>query len=309
MPQNATSKYCLTDYGSNEKIFHMIFPLTAQEIKSEYKSYKKAFDTKDASSSLGQRIGKLVSKGASAIYHEILREINGYELGKPIKGKKSIRLPNTLGKKKEIDDVIVTSDSKRPVVLCESKWLKDQRHLNDKGAWVTLMREVQLANSTVRGLIAILAGPWASELPAISQRVKVIAIHTNEVYERLQDDGIHIRIDTERNIYDNPMEALEGILSRVHAELKNGNDYLKSVGYDLLSNRKNAIHEAILNFLDTSQKLEIDEVELILRTTHGNLIWRAPTDPKVARDFLGQCVNLSESGIEILLTADLKSES
>ena len=284
----------------------MEFTLTAKEVKDEQTSNQKALVTKDPASSLGQRIGKFVSKGASAVYAEILKEVDGYEMGQPAPGKKAIRLLNILGKEKEIDDIITTSDTKHPTVLCESKWLKDQRHLNDKGAWVTLMREVQLANPTVQGLIAILAGPWASEVSAISQRVKVINIPVEDVYSRLDAEGIYVRIDTERNIYESPKEVLKKIIHRVEAELKNYRDYFKTVGYDLILKHKTQIRSAILAILDNSKKLAIEEVELILCTTHGNLIYQPATHLTEAKDLLEKYIELSESELKTLLQSMLR---
>src|SRR5690606_20249421 len=77
-----------------------------------------------------------------------------------------------------------------PIALLETKWLKDGRHHNDKGAWILKLREVGKGYPTVRGLIAILLGYWQGKIftwLVTEGGVKSILVATDEqVYTSLQ---------------------------------------------------------------------------------------------------------------------------
>jgi hypothetical protein len=71
-----------------------------------------------------------------------------------------------------------------------SKWLKDARHHNDKGAWILQLREISKQYSTVRGAVAILAGYWTEGVGLMLESnagVRMILVATDEeVYSTLQ---------------------------------------------------------------------------------------------------------------------------
>ncbi len=52
------------------------------------------------------------------------------------------RLKMAGGTVRQIDGVITQRGFEEPIAIVESKWLKDARHHNDKGAWILQLREI-----------------------------------------------------------------------------------------------------------------------------------------------------------------------
>lgn len=144
-----------------------------------------------AASKFGQLLGEAF---ADAVYRFIVRYLSDahsdYVLLKPSVGKKVVRLDMMGGTKRQMDNVIVPKNSNDPVALFESKWLKDGRHHNDKGAWILQLREIRKKYSTVRGAVANLAGYWNEGARLMFQRegrVRMVVVATDyEVYSTLQ---------------------------------------------------------------------------------------------------------------------------
>lgn len=236
----------------------------------------KARNAKSHASSLGQWIGSIVSDGVSIVWEEILIEYEEYLLMQPERGQKQTYLFNTRGQKKEVDDIICDKKN-NPIVISESKWLKDARHLNDKGAWVALMSEIKQQNNTVKGAISILAGPWNSggNMDALNQVVRVILINTDDVYAILNKFGIEIEIDNTRNIYKNPSEPLNKFMDLIDIYADKKIDIISSLGYELVkkvsSSMRNAFEEILalpenINLINSD---EIEEVVITYKTSEG----------------------------------------
>jgi hypothetical protein len=113
-----------------------------------------------------------------------------YEILAPEEGRQIITLQTFGGTLRRLDTVIVHRDSIEPVALLETKWLKDARHHNDKGAWILQLREIGKQYSTVRGAVAILAGYWTEGVGLMLESnagVRMILVATDEeVYSTLQ---------------------------------------------------------------------------------------------------------------------------
>jgi len=94
------------------------------------------------------------------------------------------------GLPRQMDNVIVSRDSDDPVALLETKWLKDARHHNDKGAWILQLREVRKKHPTIRGASAVLAGHWTEGVGLMLMSeggIKMVLVATDEqVYQTLQ---------------------------------------------------------------------------------------------------------------------------
>jgi hypothetical protein len=109
----------------------------------------------------------------------------------PKQGKKLLTLDMPGGVKRQLDTVVAMVDSDDPVALLETKWLKDGRHWNDKGAWILQLREVRRNYPTVRGAAAILAGFWNEGFRVLLRNqgggIDMILVATDEeVYKSLQ---------------------------------------------------------------------------------------------------------------------------
>lgn len=148
-------------------------------------------DGQAAASKFGQMIGEAF---ADAVYEYIqgylAEKHSDYVLLEPQLGKKLVRLAMPGGTSRQMDNVISQSDSVDPIALFESKWLKDGRHHNDKGAWILQLKEISRHYPTVRGAVANLAGYWTEGVRIMFEsegRVNMVLIATDEeVYGTLQ---------------------------------------------------------------------------------------------------------------------------
>lgn len=237
---------------------------------------QKARSSKAHASSLGQWIGAIVSDGTTQIWEEILCERKDFKLKKPEAGKSRTYLSNTRGQEKEIDDIICDS-SGRPIIISESKWLKDARHLNDKGAWVALMSEVKQQNISVKGAVSILAGPWdaGGNTDALNHVVQVVLIKTDDVYDLLSHHGIEIRIDHERNMYDHPEIPLNKYMDLIDEYADRKVNFVSSLGYELVRKSKSAMiiaFDKIISLpdnMDLVDNKDIEEIAITYKTKQG----------------------------------------
>lgn len=108
----------------------------------------------------------------------------------PNLGKKLLTLDMPGGVRRQLDTVVAAVNSDDPVALLETKWLKDGRHWNDKGAWILQLREVRRNYPTIRGSAAVLAGFWKEGVRVLLRNqggVDMILVATDEeVYKSLQ---------------------------------------------------------------------------------------------------------------------------
>lgn len=145
-----------------------------------------------ASSKFGQMIGDTFANLVIDVISEYLKSTYAdYILLEPEEGKKLVRLEMMGGTSRQMDNVIIPRNSTDPVALFESKWLKDGRHHNDKGAWILQLKEVRKRYPTVRGATANLAGYWTDGVGVMFKTeagVKMVLVATDEeVYSTLQE--------------------------------------------------------------------------------------------------------------------------
>jgi len=120
-----------------------------------------------------------------------------------------------------MDNVVIPKDSDDPVSLLETKWLKDGRHHNDKGAWILQLREVRKKHATIRGAAAILSGYWTEGVGVMLMSeggIKMVLVATDEqVYGTLQGpldelfgaDTFTLDAVTMRESYPRPRDLLK----------------------------------------------------------------------------------------------------
>jgi len=148
-------------------------------------------DAHGASSKFGQIIGEAFADVIVEFLSGYVAErYEDYTLLEPEKGRRLIKLEMLGGTFRQLDNVIIPKDSNDPVALFETKWLKDARHHNDKGAWVLQLKEIRKKYPSVRGAVAILAGYWTEGVGVMFQSeagVKMVLVATDdEVYSTLQ---------------------------------------------------------------------------------------------------------------------------
>ena len=117
----------------------------------------------DATSALGQQIGALFDEAIRDLLRELASQLE-FELLSPQEGKHLLHLTPAHGVAKQIDHIIVARGQRDPLVVVELKWLKDSRHIYDKGGWIEGLAKIKQHNPTIRGVLAILAGYWSSKI-------------------------------------------------------------------------------------------------------------------------------------------------
>lgn len=142
-------------------------------------------------SHIGQMIGESFEEVVIKFIKSYLKKNHSeFVILDPERGKKLLTLDMPGGVKRQLDTVVAAKDSADPVALLETKWLKDGRHWNDKGAWILQLREVRRNYPTVRGAVAILAGFWNEGVRVLLRNqggVDMILVATDEeIYKSLQ---------------------------------------------------------------------------------------------------------------------------
>jgi len=143
-------------------------------------------------SHIGQVIGEAFENVVFKFIKQYLKKhYPDFSILRPGLGKKLLTLNMPGGIKRQLDTVIAYADSDDPVALLETKWLKDGRHWNDKGAWILQLREVRRNYPTVRGAAAVLAGYWNEGVRVLLENqgggIEMILVATDdEIYRSLQ---------------------------------------------------------------------------------------------------------------------------
>lgn len=233
---------------------------------------KQARKSDAPENTVGQWIAAFFEEGIVFALEEIVSQFTEYELGEPPSGK-TWRLMNIYGEKRQIDHVISERVlGGKPIIIIEDKWLKDQRHLKDKGSWIMAMQGVQKANPSVRGIIALLAGEWNEQtLTAIGKVASVFHISTNIVYDNLRDIGINVEINIEREAFADPDGLLETILSTVENHLPE-EDIIAITGKKIVKDIIPSLKETIKRILYPEGPETADKYELSITTSWGRIL-------------------------------------
>lgn len=159
--------------------------------KRELSEPRSTADLHGKASKFGQIIGELFARHVMDLVRtHLAAQHTDYILLEAEAGRSLLRLEMIGGTARQMDSVIAAKGSRDPVALLESKWLKDARHHNDKGAWILQLREVRKKYPTVRGAAAVLAGYWTEGVGVMFRSegsVETAIVATDEeVYESLQ---------------------------------------------------------------------------------------------------------------------------
>jgi len=280
-------------------------PKQAQAIKVYNSS-----DGQAAASKFGQMIGDAFADIVYKYIQQYLaRDYPAYVLLEPDLGKKLLRLAMPGGTSRQLDNVISEKNSIDPVALFESKWLKDGRHHNDKGAWILQLKEISKHYPTVRGAVANLSGYWTEGIRVMFQsegRVTMVLVATDEeVYSSLQPFiDAHIVEKQLEPLELNDMRAIRNKMPRPW-DLANCLMFLKETGKlseiaaswlnferrkgddDSVILGKHLIEVAINNVLKPLPEVpQIVSFEISLQIDSGNVIYRQFSDLEEALDFV-----------------------
>jgi len=259
-------------------------------------------------SHIGQMIGESFENAVIKFIKSYLKKSHSeFVILDPERGRKLLTLDMPGGVKRQLDTVVATIDSDDPVALLETKWLKDGRHWNDKGAWILQLREVRRNYPTVRGAAAILAGFWNEGFRVLLRNqggVDMILVATDEeVYKSLQPHLDRIlgnksfALDAKkiRNRFpENHVEAFDaflikfrdsGELYKLTKSWLNFNRVVESSNETI--NGKILIQRALDNLLSPlPENPKIRAFEITLEIETGNLIHKSFNDVEELYDFI-----------------------
>lgn len=266
---------------------------------------KDCTDVKSPQSKAGQLIGAAFETAVIQFIEQYIKNTHPeYRLLQPQEGKKIIRLRTHGGLARQMDNVIVHHDTQLPVALMESKWLKDARHHNDKGAWILQLREVSKEHPTVHGAAAILAGYWTSGVGLMLKNeggVRMVWTATDkQVYTTLQPEldtylgraTFPLIAEEMRKTYTQPYKFLEVLchLQDSGRLLQLAQDWLRFetqidnnprlMGTDLIV----AVLDELLDPLPETPR--IAKFEVTLQVDTGNIIHQVFDDMESANQFI-----------------------
>lgn len=228
------------------------FPLNKAQREKLEEALKRARTVKRPESSLGQWIGYMIDSGTQAHLQEITdgwnakRNTAAWSSG-PKWGEPQVVLQNSLGQSKQIDHVV--REGKKNRLIIEAKWLKDKRHLNDKGSWILMMADILSENPDLYGIVTVLAGPWESYREVFEKKAEVIIAPLDEVYGVLRAAGINIPLDESRNAYKDPAASLQQMINKVDERAKVKHDLVTEVGYHILAPYQQELIQKMENLL------------------------------------------------------------
>ena len=238
----------------------------------------------DTSSALRQQIGSLLDEAVL----DLLRELSGqldFDLMPPDEGKHLLHLTPTHGIEKQIDHIITAKGQHDPLVLVEIKWLKDSRHIYDKGGWIEGLDKIKQRNPTIRGAVALLAGYWSQkilqQLELGSSVRSIVLLDVEEMYSLLRQHGIDIQIDKKRNAVANPNNALDQIL-RINSTTRH------QIKTAIVANRRAELERALNDLLTPVAELAVVSIEVSLRVNQGNVVAKEFTYANEAIEFISQ---------------------
>jgi len=263
-------------------------------------------DSTSKSSKAGQLIGNVFeSLVIRFIGDHIAQNHTDYELLEPEKGGKLVKLEMFGGTSRQLDTVVVAKNSEEPVALLETKWLKDARHHNDKGAWILQLREVRNKYPTVRGAAAILAGYWTEGVGVLfmsDANIRMVLVATDdEVYSTLQkpldvflgENSFTLDAKKMRQRYEKPADFARflnhlvdlGKLNEIAAEWLNFERGKDTDGYPITGGDqiKRAIDELLQPL---PEHPSVQSLEIALQIDTGNTIYEKFDDFESALEFI-----------------------
>ncbi len=256
-----------------------------------------------SASYFGQRIGHLFEARVVEIIREYLEEkYPDFKILEPDLGRSNLTLNMTGGLARQIDNVISWRDSDDPVALLETKWLKDGRHHNDKGAWILQLREIRKSYATIRGVAAVLAGYWTDGVRLMLKSeggITMVLVATDEqVYETLQqplddflgEDSFILDVRETRDKYPRPEDLANLIASleedgRITDIVDKWFEFVQPIESHLTGKEK--VIQAIDNLIKPlPNNPKIISFAVTLEIDTGNTIHMEFTDAENALDFL-----------------------
>jgi hypothetical protein len=259
-----------------------------------------------AASKFGQMIGETFEQVAIAFIGDYVQQAHpGYDLLKPARGRKKVTLEMAGGLLRQMDVVVHPQNSNDPVALLETKWLKDARHHNDKGAWILQLREVRKKYATIRGVAAILAGYWTEGVGVMLMGeggIEMVLVATDEeIYctlqgpldEYLKQDTFALDVSTMQQSYPRAWDLANLLLelqernklqilaaSWLHFIRETNDIGEQTTGADLI---RQAVDKLLAPLPEYPR---VERLEIVLEINTGNLIRQQFDDLEAALEFI-----------------------
>ena len=277
-------------------------------------SKKQNKPVKSPASKFGQIIGEVFESVVLDVISDYLTmTYPDYQLLQPDEGKRLIKLEMLGGLPRQMDNVIIAKATGQPVALFETKWLKDARHHNDKGAWILQLREVKKRYATIRGATAVLLGHWTEGVGMMlfnEGGVKMVLVATDEqVYSTLQqpldqflgENSFQLDVATMRESYPRP-DALLAMLTDLQ-----DNKRLIPIARSWLKFERQSIDGQTVQGADliqmalddllqpASETNRVTRIEIALHIDAGNIIYAEFIDQESAMAFIQDYANDPEA--------------
>lgn len=217
-------------------------------------------------SALGEAVGTLFESEVNRILDPIAKEYGckyvtrgpANKRGQPTK----LILKDSAGTQFQIDSVIANTKM-QPLVLIESKYIRDTKHNRDKGSWVcTAHYRLRHKFPTVRKSIAILAGTWSAPSKALMESFDISLFHVSfeKIVAILREYGIDFKWkDGERHKALSAWEKWSQL---------NVNQY-EEIARRLLSDIEPTVRESLKVTLDTTIPRNVSAVKVTIETNLG----------------------------------------
>lgn len=218
-------------------------------------------------SALGEAIGKSVESEIQRIIRQIVEpfglfvDIGGERISKRA-GKKLLMINDT-GNRYQIDTIVEDKDG-NPLILVESKYIRYKKHNRDKGSWTCVAHyKLRTTYPTVKKSLAVLLGNWSqpSKLLMESFGIELIEVPFPTMVEVLRKYGIDF--SWKENDSETPAQSWR-LYQRLSLENK------LAIAEECLTDARQKLQQAILSAIemDTELPKNVDQIELLIKTTH-----------------------------------------
>ena len=234
----------------------------------------------DWNSISGQRIGEILQAVMDISFRNFAEEYSSMPDNPQLSSLGGGQMRLVTGSNKQIDGRIQNDSTNRITLIGESKWLKDQKHQNDKGGWILAIPSTLIPRyPSVSGMFCLLAGPWANTSAHNSINAnpffRSVLISYQAIVDFLNRELlVGYQVDEDGNIID-PRELMMRWCDAEDPFLANDEDPYVAWACRLLeleidsSSVNERIQSSLRELIEATLEFEINEFALTVRTQRG----------------------------------------
>jgi hypothetical protein len=211
-------------------------------------------------------LGKTLEAVAKRFSYEF-SDHGGIHTGGANKGrKKRLIMKDAAGIGYNIDGVVRDAQG-HPVILFESKYIRDKKHNRDKGSWIcTAHSSLMRTYPTIRRSIAVLAGSWSESSKKMirSFGINILEVPFDHIVQVLKLYSISFDWgERERHIATHAWVTYCRLMEEQRAE----------IGGKLVANVRSRLEEMVSESLDPAKRAEreIEKVEVVVYSSEGEI--------------------------------------